>query len=101
MVSTAALDPNLPFLSGFQRSFPEKLPLVRTCPHVTLAVQKTNRTSPSCDDKKQNPDDRYSATVVDPLDLADHEAAGGPLDVAGALSHKEKSRCQNNYPDKH
>jgi len=59
------------------------------------------RTSLSCNYNEQNPNERYSTTVVDPLDLTDHEATCGPLDVPEALSYKEKSRRQNNYSDEH
>jgi len=56
--------------------------------------------SPQGNGDEQNADNCDATTVIDPLQLADHEAAGGPIYVTQTLTGEEESCRANNYADK-
>jgi hypothetical protein len=56
---------------------------------VAGALQIARNRSATRNDQEEEPDDRDSRAVIDPPDLADHEAGGGPRDIAGSLADEE------------
>ena len=66
-------------------------------PH--LSVEKgtwvdLERRLASCHDDEQKASERDPTSVVNPLNLADHEAADGPTDISQPLTNKEKPNRQ-------
>jgi hypothetical protein len=63
-------------------------------------AQVSNSISPQGNDDQQNTNHCDAAPIIDPLHLADHEAAGGPIYVPQTLPGEENSCRANNEANK-